>query len=122
MAEQSTSRERRHVDPEAVYEDVEPDAPGADGQVPDLGPGDVSVDVPDDATPEEAAAIVAAVGAHVRDREAAAAAAAASGAPSWEGHRFAFAGRIAQLQGRTVRAPAGAPQDAWTASGRADRF
>nr|WP_144060791.1 acc operon protein [Salinarchaeum sp. Harcht-Bsk1] len=78
--------------------------------------------IPPSATTEEAAAIVAAVGAHIRDREAAAAAAAAGGEPSWEGERFTFAGRIEQLQGRSVRVPADAPRDAWTASGRTDRF
>lgn len=122
MAGQSTDSEPRPVDPEAVYEDVEPAARDAEGQVPDLGAEDLHVDVPDAATPEEAAAIVAAVGAHVRDREAAAGAAAASAEPTWEGDRFAFSGRLAQLRGDAARVPTRAPRDAWTASGRADRF
>jgi hypothetical protein len=109
------------VDPEEAYADVEPDA-AAEGQVPDLDAGDVSIEVPAGASDEEAAAIVAAIGAHVRDREAAAAAAAAGAEPSWDGDRFAFAGRIEGIQGRSVRVPKSAPRDAWTASGRTDRF
>ncbi|ESP89112.1 hypothetical protein K933_05893, partial [Candidatus Halobonum tyrrellensis G22] len=57
------------------------------------------------------------------DRAAAAAAAAAErGTPDWDGKRWAFAGRTDALQGRAVRVPRGAPTDAWTASGRTDRF
>jgi len=109
-------------DPAEAYDDVEPGAAGADGEVPDLGAGDLSIEIPPSATSEEAAAIVAAVGAHIRDREAAAAAVAASAEPTWEGDRFTFAGRIEQLQGRSVRVPAEAPRNAWAASGRTDRF
>jgi len=109
-------------DPEDAYDTVEPAPSAADGEVPDLGTGDLSIEIPPSATAEEAAAIVAAVGAHVRDREAAAAAAAASAEPFWDDDRFAFAGRIEQLQGRSVRVPADAPRDAWAASGRTDRF
>ncbi|WP_277553053.1 acc operon protein [Halobaculum limi] len=79
--------------------------------------------LPDDADAEETAAIVAAVGAHVRDSEAAAAAAATDdGAETWDGKRWAFAGRLDALQGRAARTPENAPTDAWTASGRTDRF
>ena len=82
-----------------------------------------TVSLPADATPAETAAIVAAVGAHVRDQRAAAAVAAASGAePTWEGNRFEFAGRVEGLTGRTARVPLGAPTDEWTATGRLDRF
>ncbi|WP_348610494.1 acc operon protein [Halobaculum rarum] len=76
--------------------------------------------LPDDADDEEAAAILAAVGAHVRDSEAAAA--AAGGEETWDGKRWAFAGRLEALGGRGARVPRGAPTDAWTASGRTDRF
>jgi hypothetical protein len=110
------------VDPEEAYADVEPDASGVDGQVPDLAAEDLRIHVPAVASEEEAAAIVAAIGAHVRDREAAAAAAAAGAEPSWDGDRFAFAGRIEGIQGRSVRVPKSAPRDAWTASSRTDRF
>jgi len=80
--------------------------------------------LPEDADDEEAAAIVAAVGAHVRDSEAAAVAdaAAGDGAETWDGKRWALAGRLDSLQGRTMRVPEGTPTDAWTASGRSDRF
>ncbi|EMA57087.1 hypothetical protein [Halorubrum lipolyticum] len=80
--------------------------------------------IPDDADDAEAAAIAAAVAAHVRDgeRAAAAAAAAADDEPDWEGERWAFAGRVDRLQNRSVRVPVGAPTDPWTAAGRADRF
>lgn len=83
-----------------------------------------TVDLPAAASDEEAAAIMAALGAHVRDQRAAAATADEEGArsASWDGHRWAFAGRAAALQGREVRVPTGAPRDAWTASGRSDRF
>ncbi|MFB6155876.1 MAG: acc operon protein [Haloferacaceae archaeon] len=80
------------------------------------------LDVPDDADPAEAAAIAAAVGAHLRDQEVAAAVAAESTEETWEGKRWTFAGRLDSLQSRRVRVPTGAPTDAWTASGRTDRF
>jgi hypothetical protein len=41
---------------------------------------------------------------------------------TWDGKRFAFAGRIAGLTGCARRVPRGAPTDEWTAAGRADRF
>jgi hypothetical protein len=79
--------------------------------------------IPDDATDEEAAAIAAAIGAHIRAQEAAAAAAAESeDEETWDGKRWAFAGRLRGLQGRAGRVPKSAPTDAWSASGRTDRF
>ncbi len=82
-----------------------------------------TLSIPDDADDEEAAAIAAAVGAHLRDAERAAAAAAAADAePTWEGKRWTFAGRVEQSQGRSVRVPENAPRDAWSAAGRTDRF
>lgn len=74
-----------------------------------------------DADEREAAAIAAAISAHLRD-QAAAAAAAESEAQGWEGKRWGFAGRVASLQGRTVRVRDGTPTDAWRAAGRADRL
>jgi hypothetical protein len=82
----------------------------------------MNLDVPDDASDEEAAAIAAAIGAHLNDRSRAAAAAESSEAETWTGRKWAFAGRLAELQGRTTRVPDAAPTDAWTASGRVDRF
>jgi hypothetical protein len=78
--------------------------------------------IPDDADDAEAAAIAAAVGAHLTDQQAAAAAAAAETEPTWEGKRWAFTGRMESIQGRSIRVPEGAPTDAWAAAGRADRF
>jgi len=79
--------------------------------------------IPDDADDAEAAAIAAAVAAHVRDGErAAAAAAAGDDEPDWEGERWSFASRVDRLQNRSVRVPVDAPTDPWTAAGRADRF
>ncbi|GAB6880499.1 hypothetical protein JCM17823_27730 [Halorubrum gandharaense] len=78
--------------------------------------------VPDDADDAEAAAIAAAVAAHLRDGEVAAAAAARDAEPSWDGRRWAFAGRMEQLGDRSVRVPDGTPTDPWTAAGRTDRL
>lgn len=79
--------------------------------------------IPDDADDVEAAAIAAAVAAHLRDGEAAAAATAESESePTWEGQRWSFAGRTETLQGRATRVPTDAPRDAWTSAGRTDRF
>ena len=76
--------------------------------------------IPDDASSEEAAAIAAALGTHLGDQERAAA--AGSEDETWEGKRWAFAGRVAALQGRQVRVPKSAPLDGWAAAGRSDRF
>lgn len=78
--------------------------------------------VPDDADESEAAAIAAAVAAHVRDGELAAAAAAAGAEETWDGKRWAFAGRLRRVSGRSARVPDGAPTNAWIAAARADRF
>jgi hypothetical protein len=82
--------------------------------------------IPDDADDAEAAAIAAAVAAHLRDAEraaAAAAAAAAESAPTWDGEKWGFAGRIESTSGRRIRrVPDGAPTDGWTAAGRVERF
>jgi hypothetical protein len=79
--------------------------------------------VPSTATPQEAAAITAAVHAHLAAEEAAAEEAATEAAsPTWDGKRFQFAGRIAAVTGTPRRVPRGAPTDEWTALGRSDRF
>ncbi|WP_144925334.1 hypothetical protein [Halorubrum salsamenti] len=109
------------------------DAPDSDGSAVDgdapPADGDAAVDldrlsIPDDAGDAEAAAIAAAVAAHLRDgeRAAAAAAAAADDGSGWEGERWSFAGRVDRLQNRSVRVPVDAPTDPWTAAGRADRY
>ncbi|WP_079890736.1 acc operon protein [Halococcus agarilyticus] len=78
--------------------------------------------IPDDADSGEAAAIAAALGAHLRDEAAAAAEATTDDEPSWEGGRWRFAGRVSQLQHRDVRVPLDAPTDPWAAAGRTDRL
>ncbi|OLZ41259.1 hypothetical protein A6E15_09775 [Natrinema saccharevitans] len=85
-------------------------------------PGDVSIDLPDDADEDETAAIAAAIGAHLHDHALAAAAAAAEGEETWDDKRWAFAGRVRAQQHRTVRVPRGAPTDAWSAAGRTEQF
>ncbi len=75
------------------------------------------ITVPEDADDVEAAAIAAAIRAHV-----AADAEAEEAEPTWEGARWRFRGRVETLQRRRVRVPRGAPRDAWTAAGRTDRF
>lgn len=82
----------------------------------------LDLSIPDDATEDEAAAIAAVVSAHMRDQEVAAAAAAADAEETWQGKKWAFAGRIDALQGRTTRVPDGAPTNAWTAASRSSRF
>jgi hypothetical protein len=101
---------------EEAESEADADAPAADP----LAGADVTI--PDDATDEEAAAIAAAIGAHLRAQEAAAAAAAADDEETWQGKRWSFAGRLRGLQGRAGRVPKSAPTDAWAASGRTDRF
>jgi hypothetical protein len=82
---------------------------------------DDDIKMPDDASDEEAAAIAAALSAHIAHLEAETAA-AEDGEATWDGDRWAFAGRIAGLDGHVCRVPDGAPRDAWTAAGRRDRF
>jgi hypothetical protein len=80
--------------------------------------------LPPDADENEAAAIVAAIGTHLRDGELAALAAARDREEeaSWDGRRWAFAGRLAGLGRRAGRVPAGAPRNEWAAAARRDRF
>lgn len=86
--------------------------------------GDVTVTVPQTATDTEAAAIVAAIGAHVSDLERAAAVAAAEDATEekWNGNRWAFAGRVSGENGWNGRVPTEVPTDPWTAAGRIGQF
>ena len=77
------------------------------------------VDVPDDADDEEAAAIAAAVRAHVSADDDGGKATDDRG---WKGRRWRFRGRVDALQQRQVRVSTGTPRDAWTAAGRTDRL
>lgn len=76
--------------------------------------------LPDDADPDEAAAITAAVeqwlAAEARDG-----ANSGVGDDPWVGRRFAFAGRVEKLTGEAVEVPDGAPADPWAAMGRLSR-
>jgi len=74
-----------------------------------------------DATEAEAAAIAAAIGSHIRDRELAALSAREDGESS-DRHRWRLAGRFDRLGGRPVRLPDDAPRDPWAAAGRIDRL
>ncbi|ADJ14779.1 hypothetical protein [Halalkalicoccus jeotgali] len=78
-----------------------------------------NLDLPDDASEDEAAAIAAAIGSHLRAQEAAA---TEGDEPTWEGERWTFAGRVEATQGRRIRVPSGAPTDRWAAAGRTDRM
>ncbi|WP_049923701.1 hypothetical protein [Halopiger djelfimassiliensis] len=99
----------------------DPDA-GSGGSPLEIGlPSGVDLDLPDDATDEEAAAIAVAIGAHLHDHALAVAAAAGS-EERWDGKRWAFSGRMRTQQHRFARVPREAPTDAWSAAGRTDRF
>ena len=78
--------------------------------------------LPTSATREQAAAIAAAVSAHTHDQLVAARAASGDEEATWEGERFAFAGRLEAVTGYSHRVPSNAPTDRWTASGRRDRY
>jgi hypothetical protein len=79
------------------------------------------IDGDEPATEEEAAAIAAAIAAHLADTEARAAA-DAGGADSWDGERWPFAGRLDGVGRGADRVPEDAPRDPWAASGRHRRF
>lgn len=100
------------------------------GETGELSPGDegwqlesdgVRVRIPPDASPAEAAAIAAVLGATIQDERADAADSRDTKA-DWTGERFRFAGRVEGLTGITRRVPIGAPRDEWTAIGRLDRM
>ncbi|MBV0922978.1 hypothetical protein KTS45_02095 [Halomicroarcula limicola] len=81
--------------------------------------GDLAVSLPDDATTAEAAAISAAIGAHLSDRQRAAAAAAAAAEESADYvDEWKLAGRLARFGKR--RRPDGVERgDEWKAAARA---
>ncbi|MDL5361442.1 acc operon protein [Halalkalicoccus sp. NIPERK01] len=81
-------------------------------------PGTRTLDIPENASEVEAAAIAAAIGSHLRAQ----AATRGDDEPTWEGERWTFAGRIEGTQGRTIRVSSGAPTDRWAAAGRTDRM
>lgn len=84
---------------------------------------DASLSIPAGASEKEAAAIAAAVEAHLAAERAAVAAMDASTADdTWAGRRWTFAGRLEGTMDRTVRVPMEAPTDPWQAAARSDRF
>ncbi|SDF69677.1 hypothetical protein SAMN04488067_10764 [Halorubrum xinjiangense] len=93
-----------------------------DGETADEALPIAGLSIPDDARDDEAAAIAAAVAAHLRDGELAAAAAASDVDDGRDEDRWGLAGRIERLHRRRVRVPADAPTDPWSAAGRSDRF
>ena len=94
-----------------------------DDERPTVSPSDLSgLEVADD---HEAAAIAAAIAAHLRDRQAAAAAAAAAADEDDDGESrrsWAFAGRLEAIGEPAGRPPNNSPKNAWSATSRADRF
>lgn len=82
-----------------------------------------ALSIPPDADPEEAAAIAAAVGAHLTDLQRAAREAETEAEEeTWTGRKWAMAGRLDATRGRSARVPDDAPTEAWTVSGRIDRL
>ena len=108
-------------DDAATPADADADTSAVDGEQPTVSPADLSgLDVADD---REAAAIAAAIAAHLRDRQAAAAAAAAADDDAGESRRtWAFAGRLEAIGETAGRPPNSTPRNAWSAASRADRF
>ncbi|QWC18810.1 hypothetical protein [Halorubrum sp. 2020YC2] len=98
------------------------DDESAHGEPADEAPPVAGLSIPDDAGDDEAAAIAAAVAAHLRDGELAAAAAASGADDGRDEDRWGLAARIDRLHRRRVRVPADAPADPWAAAGRSDRF
>jgi hypothetical protein len=84
----------------------------------ELSPADL--DIPDHADEDEAAAIAAAISTHLSRLQRAAE--EGETADSWDGRRWAFAGRLHAVSGTARRVPETAPRDAWAAAGRRDRF
>ena len=80
----------------------------------------MKIDLPEDADEDEAAAIVAALNAHVGAQIRAAA--DEEGSDDWNERQWSFASRIGDIQHRRVRVPRHAPRDPWTASGRTRRM
>jgi len=84
------------------------------------------LDVPDSATPEEAASIAVAVDAYLDGEGTPADGDERSDGPhrsdGWDGDRWRFRARIESLQSRGVRVPRDAPTNPWRAAGRTETF
>ena len=108
-------------DAAAATDPADDSTQGLNDERPTVSPSDLSgLAVADD---HEAAAIAAAIAAHLRDRQAAAAAAAAAADDEAESRRsWAFAGRLEAIGETAGRPPNNTPKNAWSAASRADRF
>lgn len=108
------------TDPSDDKADEPASSHGASGGPMELDTGDAGerrLWIPPDASEEEAAAIAAAIAAYLSARER-----TDSAKPTWDGDRWAFAGRLAAIGRRSGAVPSDSPRDPWTASGRSDRF
>ncbi|MFB6252999.1 MAG: acc operon protein [Halobacteriaceae archaeon] len=76
-------------------------------------------DIPDRATADETAAIIAAITSHLATVRAES---EEQDQQYWSGNRWSYQGRIEQLQSRTTRVPTYAPKNKWKSAGRTDRF
>ncbi|MDS0276629.1 hypothetical protein NDI85_02395 [Halomicroarcula sp. S1AR25-4] len=101
--------------PETAEQSVDEAPQGVTVTVED---GELAVSIPDDATASEAAAITAAVGAHVTDRQRAAAAAAASRQTVEYVDDWKLAGRLERF-GKQRRPENVERGDEWKAAARA---
>lgn len=77
----------------------------------------MALEITPTATEDEAAAIAAAVSAHMHDQEKAATM-GDNEEETWEGNQWKFAARIQQTKHKSVRVPKTAPTDPWTAADR----
>ena len=78
----------------------------------------MNVELPPDASADEAAAIAAVIRTYIAesaddDDEP---------ATDWNERRWRFTGRVDSLQGRRIRAPTDAPSDPWAAASRTARM
>ena len=86
-----------------------------DGKSRSMGIDGADLELPPAASPEEAAAIAAAIGAYLADQQREA-------DEERPRDRWSFAGRMRALNRSPGRIPGNAPRDPWTASGRIDRL
>lgn len=79
---------------------------------------DHTLSIPETATSKEAAAIAAAISAHVTDQQRT----RTDEAPDDSLKSWQFAGRMRALGKQCQQVPESAPTDPWTAADRSDRF
>jgi hypothetical protein len=96
----------------------EPQTDESDAESPTVEPADIAVSIPDDATEAEAAAISAAISAHITDRKRAATAAAAASSSVEYVDDWKMAGRLERF-GKHRRPTIVERGEEWKAAGRA---